>query len=680
MRHFVVVAFIFFALNASLSASNFISVSSGNWNSASTWDQNDVPGSGDEVTVLHAVILDTDTPDLDKLDIALNGTLIGDFHVHIENHKTLIVNGFMEVGSLLLENKAAATVNGTLIVNGLFDAHITDLVGTGTVTADSYDFHPNGSIFGVSPPFSDAETFGGGTWTGATDNDWFSSDNWASDVIPDDTYSVVIKNVSNYPVLSSAFVATAKSIKIELGASVTLQAGAQLEVEGALVNESGISGLIIQSDQTGSGSLIFASGTPDATVQRYVESAGWHQVAAITAPSISNDFYIDGIDSWLATHTESTNDWNYITNLDQTLNRNQGYIYWIDGGIAHTVEFSGALISDDQNPNLEFTGDEGDQGWNLLGNPYTSAIDWDLGAWGTNTEGTVYVWDDDYNGVGDYRYWNGSVGDLTDGIIPVGQAFFVKSTSAGSFTIPAAARVHNMQEFYKSAEEELTQTIRIQLEGENVGNTVFIGFPEYGTDEFDIHGDAAKLYSSTDKPQLFVVENDQKLCINTNAPLTSEGKIVPLHITQVIDGEYTLTFSQLDQLPKANITLEDLKTGITQNLNDNPVYTFNADAGDVAERFRLHFELSTVGLEENDEGDTDVNIYSYDKVITVQALGSQVSQNARVYVYDLMGREIANQPLEYYGSTKLTVNLSNAYAVVRVIIDGSVKTEKVFIK
>lgn len=680
MRKTIVILFMLLVSSSFLYSATFTSAKDGQWKKTDTWSPAGSPSEFDIVIVNHAVTLNGNDEKALELHINAGGSVIGNKKVSIYGLLYVDLEATLDVKDLELKAPiSSCTIDGEVIVDKKFVAEGVAVVGVGSVDADEYDFNSGATLFGDPSPSDGNVYFGASHWDGGT-SDWNLTSNWTNGVVPSLTEPALISNNGINPIITGS--ENAKSLTIRIGASLTIETGGSLTVVEGINNQAGNSGLILNSSggSSGDGSLIFESGAPNATIHRHVESAGWHQVTPITISATANDFYIDGTDSWLATHSESTNDWDYITSLDQTLNRNQGYIYWIDGGIPNTVEFSGALTSDDQNPSLEFAGDEGDQGWNLLGNPYPSAIDWDQGAWGVNTEGTVYVWDNDYNGVGDYRSWNGLVGDLTDGIIPMGQGFFVKSTSAGNFTIPAAARVHATQDFYKSADDELTSTVRIQLEGDNFGNTVFVGFPEYGTDEFDFNGDASKLYSSKDRPQLFVVENNQKLCINANAPLTSEGKTVPLHITQVIDGDYTLALSQLDQLPKANITLEDLKTGTVQNLNDNPIYTFNANAGDVANRFLLHFELTSVGIEDDMQDEASFNIYSSNKTINVQPTNNSVAQNARVYVFDLMGREIINQPLEYYGLTKLTVNLSNAYAIVKVVNDGSVKTEKVFIK
>ena len=56
------------------------------------------------------------------------------------------------------------------------------------------------------------------------------------------------------------------------------------------------------------------------------------------------------------------------------------------------------------------------------------------------------------------------------------------------------------------------------------------------------------------------------------------------------------------------------------------------------------------------------------------------NQDGKVYVYDLMGRELMHQNITRGELVKLNVNTRNNYVVVKVIKEGFVKTGKVFIK
>ncbi|MGA3245285.1 MAG: T9SS type A sorting domain-containing protein [Bacteroidota bacterium] len=70
-----------------------------------------------------------------------------------------------------------------------------------------------------------------------------------------------------------------------------------------------------------------------------------------------------------------------------------------------------------------------DYGWNLVGNPTPSTIDWDASSGWTrpNMDLTIYVWDPS---ISDYKTWDGSTGNLGSGKIAPFQAFWVKANAA----------------------------------------------------------------------------------------------------------------------------------------------------------------------------------------------------------------------------------------------------------
>jgi hypothetical protein len=68
--------------------------------------------------------------------------------------------------------------------------------------------------------------------------------------------------------------------------------------------------------------------------------------------------------------------------------------------------------------------------WNLLGNPFVSTIDADqLFSDNSNYTSTVYVYDDANS---QYNSWNGSTGDLSNGLISPYQGFWIQSGGSGT--------------------------------------------------------------------------------------------------------------------------------------------------------------------------------------------------------------------------------------------------------
>ncbi|MBU1368843.1 MAG: right-handed parallel beta-helix repeat-containing protein, partial [Bacteroidetes bacterium] len=530
-----------------------------------------------------------------------------------------------------------------------------DRILNSTIDMGAYEYNS-----GTDPEYALA------VWSGAMNNNWATYGNWLNNSAPGPYHNVVIPDEANDPIINNTDAATINNLTIESGASLTLESWS-----------NGTASLIVNGTVTNNGTF---------ETECFLWELGWHLVSPSTTGITANDFsWNDDPMTWLTSHSEVTNGWTYNTDLTTSMPMGQGWSVWVDdnepadfkvASMIGSMRLTNLIVS------LSYSGSGVEQGWNLLGNPFTSALDWDEGSWGVNTTGTVYVWDNDYNS-GDFRSWNGTIGDLTDGIIPISQGFFVKATSEGNFTIPTNARVHSSTVFYKSGEQENESPyVRLQMEYGDHGNTVFVGFPEHGTSGFDHRGDADKLISSADLPQIFVTENDRRLCINALEPLSAEQKSVPLFLTQVINGEYTFTMTQLENLPDVSIELEDLKTGSFQDMKNNPVYTFTANEGDDEARFLLHFKSLTFGIDDPVQiANGNISIYAMNNRLYIESKANTANESGRLEVFTMTGQKVLDNKIPAGSLISVPVNsIAGNYIIVRVIKASEIKTEKIFIK
>lgn len=706
-----------FAANAQIS-----SAASGAWNNAETWDGGVVPISSDDVFILDTHIVTVgSSQNCKELTINSGGTLKLLTSSNLTTSQHINVNDTLtvEAGTLNAGNADsdrvdvdAGTLNfsgGIINVAGRYkqnnggDAYLSGSAIMNLSTSEnqtggsnSFSVGGNGTIFSVGAGSTVQIVLKYGN-TGSTTEVYYSpttsnfdggsfiientsgiSDIYIDSDMPINNIESKVGegNVFHY---ESGCNFTMNNLTITSG-KVQVDAGAEVSINGT-ASLGGDEKFTIESVSSTSTASVIFNATPSntITVQRYFTASEWHLFGVPVSGITANDLYLNNSpDVWMTLFDEASNSWNYITDLGYALNQNIGYMYWIDGNVDKTINFTGNTTASNQTASLT----NSNSGWNALGNPFISALDWDLGTWDPNTitTGTVYVWDQDYNS-GDYRTWNGSTGDLSDGIIPLGQGFFVEATSAGDFTLPEAARVHDNQAFYKSeGKNDSSLYVRLQLDGDNCGSTVFIGFPENGTEIFDYRGDATKRFSSSPSPQLFVIEDGIELSTNANASLTDEGKIVPVNLAQMLDGNYTLTISDLAQLPNVKIILEDIKTGIKQDLIQNHIYNFYASEDDNSERFLLHFMYSPVEINDNDEPDLVMDIYSYGKDIYIRLADEEVNKKSQVFVYDLMGREVEAQNIQGEALVKIPINLTNKYVIVKVVSGDSTKTKLVFIE
>jgi hypothetical protein len=157
-------------------------------------------------------------------------------------------------------------------------------------------------------------------------------------------------------------------------------------------------------------------------------------------------------------------------------------------------------------------------------------------------------------------------------------------------------------------------------------------------------------------------------------PTITTSTAVPIGILVPTNGNYSITAEGMANFSMCTaITLEDLKTNTTQNLLQNPVYSFTAATTDNANRFVLHFATS-VGVNEN--GKTNTGIYAYDNNIYVNA-NEQIKQIA---VYNTMGQLIETTN-NVNGLQKISMNgHATGYYIVKVITDKNVYSEKVLVK
>ena len=127
---------------------------------------------------------------------------------------------------------------------------------------------------------------------------------------------------------------------------------------------------------------------------------------------------------------------------------------------------------------------------------------------------------------------------------------------------------------------------------------------------------------------------------------------------------------KIENVP-AQVYLTDLKLNQSQNLNENPVYSFTASAGDDPARFLLSF--SHVGTGETPA--TTVGIYSNGNNIYLVNPGK-----ARLEVFSLSGQKVNEQEINCQGLYKTGLSCPTGYYIVRVVTATAVSNSKIFIQ
>ena len=138
----------------------------------------------------------------------------------------------------------------------------------------------------------------------------------------------------------------------------------------------------LHSSAAGTGILFQKTNGVKVTVENYIADGGWHLMSPSTTGVTVNDFYWNNApQSWVTQHSESTNEWTYMTDLNESLNIGQGYSVWIDDATKSdvTVSTTGNMCATDYSPDINYSAEK--NGWNLAGNPFTWPIDWTHYSW-----------------------------------------------------------------------------------------------------------------------------------------------------------------------------------------------------------------------------------------------------------------------------------------------------------
>jgi hypothetical protein len=504
--------------------------------------------------------------------------------------------------------------------------------------------------------------------------DWNTSTTWTPTGIPAATDDVIVQNAVT---INGSPLAACNDMTINYGGSVTINSGGALTVNGSLPNSVGTSGLVINDG----GSLIYAYGTPMGTIKRLVTVGahgsvssspyGYHFMSSpVTSTTFGNVFGSSGNSIWAQSYGEPTNTW-INQHFNNSLTSGTGYSIWVDPSIGtQTAIFSGTFNSDGVSQTLtqSAAGNPGYNGWNLIGNPYTSAIDWNYnsGAWHNSVvDNSVYIWSGSqyltYNGLSQF-------GAMDNSDIPAQSGFFVHLTNGTSatITIPWAARVHYSHSLYK---EVVPNLLHLGITGNNYRDDTYICFITGATAGFDTQYDAYKLWGISDAPQLYSIIPGANLAGNALPSIESNPE-VSIGLKVGAETTYTITADGMESFDlSVPIHLDDLKLGVSTDLRENPSYSFTAAPGDSASRFRVRFN-SAAGIDEKKA--INIFIYSANEQIVLNNTGNY---EGNYYIYGINGQLLVT--LQIIPGKEYVSSLPAGMYIIKAVTGSTMITRKV---
>ncbi|KAF0201254.1 MAG: hypothetical protein FD170_2862 [Bacteroidetes bacterium] len=474
-------------------------------------------------------------------------------------------------------------------------------------------------------------------------------------------YSNLIIGNSDATATVNSFVTVNGDLSIKSGSALTVGAGGSLSVGGTTT---------IESDATGTGSFISNSAV-NANVKRYIAghnsnaNDGWHFLSSPVASQAISAFHTPGSGDFYK-WDEATNTWINRTASGGGLNGlfEENFVpgrgYMIANNTTDTKTFSGSINASNLDvTGLTYTGSSSYAGWQLLGNPFSSAISWNNGNWAlNNVDANAQIWNEanaSYTVV------------LPNEVIPSMNGFMVHaSQNNASLTIPASARLHSNFAWYKSANNtERIVLTAFDAEGQTAQSTI-IRFDGSATEGYDNNYDSHFLAGLA--PMFYSISQDYKLALNTLPQLAGSSSI-PLGFVK--NSSSTFSIELTENIPGQAVYLTDLKTNETVNLTETN-YSYGSSEGDDVNRFLLHFSL--LGLDEPGTAD-GLKAWVYDGQLYLLS-----PEPGDVTIYDIRGRKLSGFRSDTSDLQSHPLNSPSGVYIISFQGRASVKTAKVIVQ
>ena len=488
------------------------------------------------------------------------------------------------------------------------------------------------------------------TWSGTWDNG-----------IPDNTKNAVF--TADY---TSAGNMDAKSVLVSNGAQVTISSNDNITIQNnidvsgvssRLIFENNASLIQINSAATNTGNINYKR---NATPMRQFEYTYWAspvsgQILGSFSPlTNSNRFY---------TFNGNPTANNYVVeSTSNTMLPSTGYVIMAPGNYTAIPQiYNAEFIGTPNNGNYAtpvFAYDISIKNYNLIGNPYPSAISTASFFAGNPNLGTLYFWTHNTaisNNVfssTDYALRTQTVGTaaISGGAAPgnyiaAGQGFFASSGTNGFINFDNSMRVANFNtQFFRNNQPNQTIPLNYYFwlnmtNTDGVFKQMALGYQMNATNGYDFGidaGAAAGTYIN-----FYSLIGNNPFAIQGRAYPWNINDVIPLGYSSTLAGNFNIAIDHNDTFfDDKDVFLKDLTTQTFYNLKNGP-YNFTTAVGTgFNSRFEIHYINGS--LSNND-------FYLNPNSVFVNKNGNEIEVNSSlqkiksIQVYNLLGQMIFEQ-------------------------------------
>jgi len=459
------------------------------------------------------------------------------------------------------------------------------------------------------------------------------------------------------------------NLSVASGKTLDISNGHYLKTDGNITNNGSIivrnHGDLVQTDDNSSisGSGTFRMDKTSLPLNHYYDYVYW------SSPINSNALTLGSILS---------NAWRYYAFdpalQDPAQNPNPGWVartasdvFVVGNGVAISAPVSysgGSLDVSFQHANDPFnngqidvsvtvngTGGQDNNDWNLLGNPYPSALDFDLFANGnSNVQGSYYAWTNcagldaqghhqeaGYTsyavGTGGTAACSGS-GQTLGRYVPSGLGFMIEALSGGTVSFHNSYRATGHNDYFINRQAPVDRIwLDLQAQNEGIYSQNLIAFIDGATDARDRLYDARHML--TGSAYLYTWTDDSIRCvIQGRHAWDGSTRYVQAGIFSTADRPMEIRINRaegvLDSIP---VFVEDHLLQTVHDLRSGP-YHFTVNAGDDPSRFTFIFGQRSLKAGNTLAG--EIMVGSHNGLFRIRSPYPM----AEIRVFDMWGREI----------------------------------------
>ncbi|MEZ4937861.1 MAG: hypothetical protein R2799_09765 [Crocinitomicaceae bacterium] len=500
------------------------------------------------------------------------------------------------------------------------------------------------------------------------------------------------------------------NIDVSCGGTFTITGGTNVTINGTLDISANINNtntnLIINSSAAGDGRIGSNTGftfTNSVTIRRYLPpgNAEYREVTPLTfnfqfqqwddEMVISGSGFPDGCATqggvcyYSVKYYDGTN-WQDVTSLSTNYAGFKGYRMWSGDDL---VSWSGATLESTGNIKTGSIIGVGFNQWNLIGNSYPSAIDFELlKAASTNMDYYFYIYNPN---TASYEWYDAGATGVLDQYIAMGQGFWVKSSN-GSPVVFSLNESHKTSQTATFKRPDQLAGLILKISSPRNSFSSKVAFNTVDTASvFEDRRDIEYLPTLDNvAPHLTVLnEYGKEMTVNYFNPDAPSA-----HFSLLAEvpspGYYRIGVENLSNFDQYKcIHLIDIKTNQVVNLRDEEEYIFYADELKSSEpRFIISFandgcepssETTLATLEEQSQNGDDIKVSNVFGNVQIK-FDFETTKEVDINVVNSLGQTIYNVQGMNFSSGVHTFGLNTTGIVfVNCFYDGQVVTKKVFV-